>query len=217
MEPIRILLVDDHAVVRAGLRALLELEPDLRVVGEAGTGDAGVALARELAPDVVVMDLEMPGAGGLEATRRLARDLPSARVLVLTAHGEPEWLMPVLEAGGRGILTKHCADRDLAAAVRAVAAGEAHLVPEVARVLASALRTPRREAEADLARLSGREREVLTLTAGGFSSTEIGERLSLSHKTVETYRERLMEKLGMRHRSELIRFALDHGLLTASR
>jgi DNA-binding NarL/FixJ family response regulator len=218
MRTIRVLLVDDHMLLRAGLRMLLGAESDLEVVGEAASGEEGVRLAAELRPDVVLMDLSMPGIGGLEATRQIAASGVGARVLVLTVHAESEYLMPVLEAGGSGYVTKHSADRELVDAIRVVARGDVFLYPSAARVLTQTLRAPRRaEAEDDPVRvLSPREREVLTLTAEGYSSTEIGERLGLSHKTVETYRQRLMDKLELRHRSELVRFALSRGLLSAA-
>ena len=217
MSPIRVLLVDDHAVMRAGLRALLQAEPDMDVVGEAATGEEGVERALELSPDVVLMDLSMPGCGGLEATRRIAAAGLPTRTLVLTLHGESEYLMPVLEAGGAGYLTKNSADRELVEAIRVVSRGDVYLDPGAARVLVKTFRTPRDEAREDpLHKLSAREREVLTLTAEGYSSAEIGERLGISAKTVETYRERLMDKLGLHHRSELVRIALREGLLSAA-
>lgn len=217
MEPIRILLVDDHALMRAGVRMVLQAEPDMQVVGEASSGDEGVRLAVDLRPDVVLMDLSMPGTGGLEATRRIAAENTGARVLVLTMHAEDEYLVPVLEAGGSGYVTKHSADTDLVDAVRVVARGDVFLYPSAATVLTRSLRRPPGEpGETDpLALLSPREREVLALTAGGYSSTEIGAQLNLSHKTVETYRQRLMDKLNLHHRSELVRFALARGLLGA--
>jgi DNA-binding NarL/FixJ family response regulator len=215
---IRVLLVDDHAVMRAGLRALLAAEPDVEVVGEAATGEEGVERAAQLVPDVVLMDLSMPGYGGLAATRRItAAGLP-CRVLVLTLHGEEEHLLPVLEAGGSGYVTKDCADRELLEAIRVVAGGDVYLDAGSARELVKNFRLPRPEPQdAPLSRLSAREREVLTLTAEGYSSAEIGGRLGISGKTVETYRERLMDKLGLRHRSELVRLALREGLLVAHR
>ena len=215
MTAISVLLVDDHAIVRAGLHRLLEAEDGFTVVGEAATGEEGVEMAAALRPDVVLMDLSMPGMGGLEAMRRIsALGLPS-RVLALTVHAEDEYLMPVLEAGGSGYVTKTSADTDLIEALRVVARGDVFLYPSAARVLAQNVRAPRpRHAVEDpVSLLSAREREVLALTAEGYSSTEIGEQLSLSHKTVETYRQRLMDKLNLHHRSELIRFALAHGLL----
>lgn len=213
-DPVTILLVDDHAVLRAGLRALLDAERGFRVVGEAGTGEEALDVVRALTPRVVVMDLAMPGIGGLETTRRIAAMPGESRVLVLTAHGEEEFLFPVLEAGGSGYVTKTSADRDLIAAIRAVARGEVFLYPSAQRVLLS--RYQRLEAGRDvdpLQRLSARERQVLALTAEGYSSSEVGERLSLSPKTVDTYRSRIMEKLGLHHRTELVRFALRAGLL----
>jgi len=217
MSPIRVILVDDHAVMRAGLRALLSTEPDVEVVGEAATGEEGVELALRLVPDVVVMDLSMPGMGGMAATRRIAASGIPTRVLVLTLHGEREYLLPLLEAGGAGYLTKSSADHELVEAIRVVSRGDVYLDPGAARLLVTSFRLPREpERESPLGRLSAREREVLTLAAEGYSSTEIGERLGISGKTVETYRERLMDKLDLHHRSELVRLALREGLLAAT-
>jgi two-component system, NarL family, response regulator NreC len=218
MHGIRILLVDDHTLMRTGVRMVLQAEPDMEVVGEACSGDEGIRKAVELRPDVVLMDLSMPGMGGLEATRRIIAAHTGARVLVLTMHAEDEYLMPVLEAGGSGYVTKHSADTDLVDAVRVVARGDVFLYPSAATVLTRSLRAPR-HARADddpVEMLSPREREVLSLTAEGYSSTEIGDQLRLSHKTVETYRQRLMDKLDLHHRSELVRFALSHGMLHAA-
>lgn len=215
-EPITIVLVDDHAVLRAGLRALLEAEPDLNVIGEAGSGEDALTIVRDLRPHLVVMDLAMPGMGGLEAIRRLAASGSASRVLVLTAHAEEEFLFPVLEAGGSGYVTKASADRDLLGAIRAVARGEVFMYPNAQKLLLQRYERSRHGEEVDpLARLSDRERQVLTLTAEGYSSADIGERLFLSPKTVDTYRGRVMEKLGLRHRAELVRFALRNGLLKA--
>jgi len=217
MAAIRVLLVDDHAVMRAGLRALLASEPGIEVVGEASTGEEAVEVAERLRPDVAVMDLSMPGIGGLAATRQITAKQLSTRVLVLTLHGESEFLLPLLEAGGSGYVTKSSADRDLVEGIRVVARGDVYLDPGAARLLVRNFREPRDAGrEAPLARLSAREREVLALTAEGFSSAEIGVRLGISGKTVETYRERLMDKLGLHHRSELVRLALREGLLVAA-
>lgn len=213
---IRILLVDDHAVLRAGLRALLEAEPGLEVVGEAGTGEEGVADAQRLTPHVVVMDLSMPGVGGLEATRRIAALQQDTRVLVLTMHGEEEHLLPVLEAGGSGYVSKRSADEELIEAIRTVARGEVFLYPNAAKLLLQGFRGKTERGEEDpLRKLTERELEVLGYTAEGFSSAEIGKKLFISPKTVDTYRSRIMEKLGLHHRSELVRFALQQGLLKA--
>ena len=213
---IRILLVDDHAVLRAGLRALLEAEPGFQVVGEAGTGEDGVRLAAQTRADVVVMDLSMPGMGGLEAVRQIAALNQGTRVLVLTMHGEEEHLLPVLEAGGSGYVTKMSADEELIEAIHTVARGDVFLYPSGAKLLLRGLKAKAEPGEEDpLDRLTEREREVLSYTVEGFSSSEIGKKLFISPKTVDTYRARIMEKLGLRHRSELVRFALRKGLLKA--
>ena len=213
--PIDVLLADDHTVLRAGIRALLEGDPaaGIRVVGEAGTGDEAVSLAQRLEPDVVVMDLSMPGSGGLEATRRITALGLDTRVLVLTMHAEEEYLIPVLEAGASGYLNKTTADTELVGAIATIARGEVHLPPQATRLL---LKEYREQADPDtglLHKLSSREQEVLALTAEGYSSKEIGEKLFISPKTVDTYRSRIMDKLGLSHRSELVRFALKVGLL----
>ncbi|MFO7262124.1 MAG: response regulator transcription factor [bacterium] len=212
---IRILLADDHAVLRAGLKALLDAEEDMHVVGEASTGEEAVDRAKALKPDVVVMDLSMPGMNGLEATRQIAALNQGTKVLVLTMHTEEEYLLPVLEAGGSGYVKKTSADEELAHAIRTVAKGEVFLYPSAARLLLEGFKNKRQEAEKDpLAQLSEREREVMALTVQGYSSSEIGEKLFISPKTVDTYRSRIMEKLGLTHRSELIRLAVRTGMLT---
>lgn len=216
IEKIRILLADDHAVLRSGLKALLEMEPDLEVVGEAATGEEAVERVRELKPDVVVMDLSMPGAGGLEATRQIAAMGLDTRILVLTLHAEEEYLLPVLEAGGSGYVTKSSADEELIQAIRTVARGDVFIYPSAARLLLQRYKVVESSKDRPpVERLTEREREVLTLTAEGYSSSEIGSRLYISPKTVETYRARIMQKLGLTHRSELVRFALRTGLLKA--
>ena len=209
----KILLVDDHAMFRSGMKALLESERGFEVVGEAASGDEGVDRVRELKPDVVVMDLSMPGSNGLDATRRIAALGLKARVLVLTVHAEEEYLVPVVEAGASGYLTKTSADQDLVDAIRIVARGEVYLPPKATRLLLQQYRNATPDATPGLQELSAREREVMALTAEGFSSREIGEKLFISPKTVDTYRARIMEKLGLNHRSELVRFALKTGLL----
>jgi DNA-binding NarL/FixJ family response regulator len=215
-QTIRILLVDDHAVLRAGLRALLEAEPDFLVVGEAATGEEGVEKSRLLRPDVVVMDLSMPGYGGLEAVRQIGALEQDIRVLVLTMHGEEEHLLPVLEAGGSGYVNKRSADEELIEAIRTVATGDVFLYPSGAKLLLRGLKAKSETGEDDpLEKLTEREREVLGYTVEGFSSSEIGKKLFISPKTVDTYRSRIMEKLNLRHRSELVRFALRTGLLKA--
>lgn len=214
MASISVVLADDHVVLRAGLRALLDAESGMEVVAEASTGDEAVDLVREHQPTIVVMDLSMPGSGGLEATRRIvALELPT-KVLVLTMHAEEEYLVPVLEAGASGYLNKTTADTSLIEAIRVVARGEVYLPPQATRLLLKEYKAAGGSAAHDpLHELSPREQEVLALTAEGFSSKEIGEKLFISPKTVDTYRSRIMEKLSLNHRSELVRFALRAGLL----
>jgi two-component system response regulator NreC len=212
---IRIVLADDHQVLRAGLKALLEAEPDMKVVGEASTGEEAVEKAEFLKPTVLVMDLSMPGIGGLEATRKIT-EAGYAKVLVLTMHSEEEYLLPVLEAGGSGYVKKTSADVDLTAAIRTVARDEVFLYPNAARLLLQGFRVRGEKHEDDpINRLTERERDVMTMTAEGFSSSEIGAKLFISPKTVDTYRSRIMQKLELTHRSELVRFALQAGLLKA--
>lgn len=215
-DPIRVVLADDHAMFRAGLRALLELEEDIEVIGEAKDGDEAIQVALEKRPDVVVMDLSMPGTNGLEATRRIAALEIGVRVLVLTVHAEEEYLVPVVEGGASGYLTKTSADEDLVEAIQVVARGEVYLPARATTLLLKRYREAEEAGQGDdqgLRDLSSREREVLALTAEGFSSTEIGKKLFISPKTVDTYRSRIMQKLGLNHRSELVRFALRVGLL----
>ena len=212
-EPLSVLLVDDHAMFRAGIKALLEAEGRFKVVGEASTGDEAVDLVRELKPEVVVMDLSMPGSNGLEATRRIAALELDTRVLVLTVHAEEEYLVPVVEAGASGYLTKTSADTDLLEAIRVVARGQVFLPPKATTLLLKRYKADESEDSIGLHGLSSREQEVLALTAEGFSSREIGKKLFISPKTVDTYRSRIMDKLGLSHRSELVRFALRVGLL----
>ena len=212
-DTIKILLVDDHAMFRAGIRALIEAEGRMEVIGEASSGDEAVDRVRELKPDLVVMDLAMPGSNGLEATRRISALGLDTSVLVLTVHAEEEYLVPVVEAGASGYLTKTSADTDLLEAIRVVARGQVFLPPKAATLLLKRYKDAEGDDSAGLNDLSTREQEVLALTAEGFSSREIGQKLFISPKTVDTYRSRIMDKLGLSHRSELVRFALRVGLL----
>jgi two-component system response regulator NreC len=210
---IGVLLADDHAMLRAGLRALISAEPDLTVVGEAGDGEEAVRLTERLRPDVVVMDISMPVKDGLAATGEITQRIPETKVLVLTMHAEEQYLLRVLEAGGSGYVLKRSADRELMEAIRTVYRGEAFLYPSATRLLLQAYQKGEHPEPPAGGKLSEREGEVLRLTAEGYSNTEIGKQLYLSPKTVDTYRQRIMEKLGLHHRAELVRYALQTGLL----
>jgi two-component system response regulator NreC len=216
-ETIRVMLVDDHAVLRSGLKALLHAEDDMAVVGEASTGEEALEKVDLLKPAVVVMDLSMPGMGGMEAMKQIVAKGIGARVLVLTMHAEDEYLLAVLEAGGSGYVHKSSADQDLTQAIRTVAKDEVFLYPSAARLLLKGFKTKKETSGVDpLAKLTERERDVLQQTVQGYSSSEIGAKLFISPKTVDTYRSRVMEKLGLTHRSELVRLALETGLLKNS-
>lgn len=215
-DQIRVILADDHTVVRAGLKAVLGTARDIAVVGEASNGAEAVALAARVAADVVVMDLSMGSSDGIAATRELVAKGATPRVLVLTMHAEEEYLVQALEAGAAGYLVKSAADRELVDAVRAVAYGDVYVQPSAGRVLARGLK--RSEEGADersrYEKLTSRERDVLRLVAEGYSAPEIGERLFISPKTVDTYKQRINEKLGFGHRAEYVKFALKLGLLS---
>ncbi len=216
MEKINILVADDHAVLRAGLRALLNAEPDMTVVGEAGDGESALRQVKSLSPDVVVLDLSMPGMSGLDVLEQITSVYFDTKVLVLTMHTEKQYIVRVVEAGGAGYVLKSAADRDLVDAIRQVHRGKTYLYPDAAQVLLDHYRQQASRAAApqdELETLSEREREVLTLTAQGYSSREIGEKLIISPKTVDTYRQRLMEKLELHNRVALVQYALRKGLL----
>jgi DNA-binding NarL/FixJ family response regulator len=216
IEPIRVMLVDDHTLVRAGFKSVLHSCADIVVVGEAGDGETAMSMASRAHPEVVVMDIDMPGGDGLTATRRLLEAMPDVRVLMVTMYDEQEKLLAVLNAGARGYLSKGAAERELADAIRVVAAGDVYVRPAVARALADSAATPPRErtdARARLERLSDRERTVVLLTARGFNGPEIGRQLGITAKTVDTYKQRIEEKMGLSHRSEYVRLVHEAGLL----
>ena len=213
---IRDLLVDDHAVVRAGVKAVLGAAKDVHVVGEAASGAEALAMAERLKPDVMVMDISLGDMDGMAVTRQLvAKGLPS-RVLTLTMHAEEDYLVPMLEAGAAGYVLKSAADRELLDAVRTVARGEVYVRPDAARILAKGYtrKDPLHEERQRFEKLTERERDVLRLTAQGFSAPEIGEKLFISPKTVDTYKQRIQDKLGLSHRHEYVQLALRLGLLT---
>ncbi len=215
---IRVVLADDHAVLRSGLRALLNLEPDMEVVGEAANGREAIELAQSLTPDVIVMDISMPEVDGLAAARGIHEmDLP-CQIVILTVHAEEDYLFQTLQMGASGYVLKSSADRELMDAIRAAHRGEVFLYPSaVKKVLGEYLKGARGEAvKREYEALTSREKEVLKLTAEGFTNQEIAEKLVISPKTVDTYRQRIMEKLNLHHRSELVRYALKTGLLKVS-
>jgi two-component system, NarL family, response regulator NreC len=207
---IKILLADDHALVRHGFRMILAAQPDMEIVGEAGNGREAVDLAQKLKPDVVVMDVAMPELNGIEATRRLIELSPRTRVLALSMHKDAVYVREILRAGARGYLLKDSADADLLAAVRAVGKGEGYLSPGVSDAVLSDYR---RHVTDPLDLLTSREREVLQLIAEGKTNKEIATTLTLSVYTVEAHRGRLMEKLNLHSTGELVRFAVRSGLI----
>ena len=213
---IRVMLADDHTVVRSGLKAVVGAAKDMVIVGEAATGTQAVAMAERCDPDVVVMDLDMPDGDGLQATKAIVAKGPRPRVLILTMHTEEEHLLPLLQAGAAGYLLKSVADRELVDAIRAVAHGDVYVQHSASRVLVHGL-TRRDPAKADRERfegLSSREQDVLRLTAQGFTAPEIGTKLAISPKTVDTYKQRINEKLGLNHRADYVKLAVRLNLLT---
>jgi len=211
MRRLRVALADDHPIVLAGIRALLGGTPDLEVVGHATDGLAALELVRATVPDVAVIDISMPGLNGIELAKRVARDCPVVRLVALTVHEDGAYLQQMLAAGARGYLLKRSAAEELARAIRAVAAGGVFLDPAVA---GKALASPATTAGPDpVAVLSPREEDVLRHTAQGLSNKEIGSRLEISTKTVETYKARAVEKLGLLSRSDIVRYAARRGWL----
>ena len=211
---ITVFLADDHAVVRDGLRVLLEAQPDISVIGDAANGRETVRLVAQLCPDIVVMDIAMPELNGIEATQQIYEVCPSAQVIILSIHSTTEHIFRALQAGARGYLLKESAGIEVVNAVRAVHAGHRYLSQKISDRLIDDYVHQRQAAEAKgpLARLSPREREVVQLVVEGKSNAEIAGILSLSLKTVETYRSRLMRKLGFSDLPSLVKFAVQHGL-----
>ncbi|MEK7405787.1 MAG: response regulator transcription factor [Acidobacteriota bacterium] len=207
---IRVLLADDHAVVRQGFRLILAAQPDMEIVGEAANGREAVELGETLQPDVIVMDVAMPELNGIEATRRLAASAPRTRVLALSMHKDSVYVREILRAGARGYLLKDAIDRDLLAAVRAVARSEGYLSPAVSDAVLSDYR---RHVSDPLDLLTSREREVLQMIAEGKTNKEIAVILNLSVYTIDAHRGRIMEKLNLHSTPELVRFAIRKGLI----
>ncbi|HRE25880.1 MAG TPA: response regulator transcription factor [Anaerolineales bacterium] len=211
-QPLRIILVDDHQILRDGIRALLEGEPGVSVVGECGSGAEALALCAKEPPDLVVLDLSLPDMSGLDVLRQLQETQPGIRVVVLSMHTQREFVLQAIARGCAAYVPKATAHTSLVEAIQAVRRGERFLHPKVAAVLIESFGGDMSEIQQFQA-LSERERDVLQQTAWGFNSREIGAKLALSPKTVETYRQRAMEKLGLEHRADLIRFALKAGIL----
>ena len=209
---IRIIIADDHGVVAEGLKHVVETQSDMEVVSLAVDGREALRLARELSPDVVLMDLSMPELNGADATRAILERDPKCRVIVLSMYAEREYVRRALKAGAAGYVVKRSAAKEVVEAIRAVHAGQRYLSPRVADVVLEDYSDDKQDDP--LARLSAREREVLQLLAEGRTGAEIAQRLSLSQKTVETYRARLVEKLGIRDLAGLVRFAIQRGLVS---
>ncbi len=217
-ETIRLLLVDDHEVVRSGIRALLDAQAGMQVVGEAGSGEEAVRAACDLMPDVVLMDITMPGMDGLEAARRVKEACEAAAVLALTIHEGREYFFEMLKAGASGYVPKSAAAEELIFAIRAVARGEVYLHSSVAQLLLQEhLRQQEGGTEDSMSGLSEREREVLRLVAEGLLNKDIGERLGISPKTVARHRENIMRKLNLHNRTELVKYAIKMGLIDIDR
>jgi DNA-binding NarL/FixJ family response regulator len=215
MSSIRVLIADDHAIVRDGVRALLALSEDITVVGEAATGQQAVELARSLSPDVILMDIAMPGLGGLEATIEIRKDNPQAKILVLTQYEDREYIRRFLKAGVSGYVLKKAAGAELTAAIRAVSRGGLVLDPDVAREAMREQAGPAASGGAadPYETLTDREKQVLKLVAEGHSNKEVAELLDISVKTAMSHREHIMQKLDLHSRTDLIRFAIQQGVI----
>lgn len=214
MEKVSILLVDDHTVLRSGLRAMLELQGEFKVIGEAGSGEEALERIRELSPDIVILDLAMPGMDGLTTMRRIQEGFSNVKVLVVTQHADRAYLLPALQAGASGYILKSSSMEDIITALRSVYHGKVFLDPSVAGVVLEDYRqrnNPNGENRDDI--LSEREQEVLRLCAWGFTSREIGEQLVINTKTVDSHKARLMVKLGLKSRAELVAYAFKKGIL----
>jgi len=216
MKKIRVLIADDHTLVRDGIRSLLALVADIEIVGEAADGREAVEKVRRLMPDIVLMDLAMPIMGGLEATRRIRKEFPATKVLALTQYDDSEYVIPVIEAGARGFVTKMSSSSELASAIQAVYRGESFLSPSAAAAIVDECQQRNIvEGEQDpYQQLTDREREVLKLVAEGYTAREIAELLIVSPKTVDWYKASLMNKLNIHNKTDLIKFAIRKRVIT---
>ena len=209
----RVLIADDHTMVRESLVSVLQAAGDVQVVAQAADGIEAIELAMQTRPDVVVADLSMPRLNGLEVVRRLREALPQTRVLVLTMHGEDEYVLQAVRAGASGYLVKDSAASELLSALRSLHAGRGHFGPQAAQALAEQLHRPERPLDDPYGRLTEREREVFHLIAEGMTTKDIAQRLGISAKTAENHRGRVLDKLGVRNTAELVRYALRKGLI----
>lgn len=216
MPKIRVLVVDDHTIVRDGICALLALAGDIEVVGEATNGYEALSRVRELAPDVVLMDVSMPIMGGLEATRRIVKEFPETKVLVLTQYDDKEYFFPVIESGASGFISKAAASSELTAGIRSVSRGDSYLSPSVTKLLVENYQQTAGEriTQDPYKALTAREREVLKLLAEGHSTQEIADILVITPKTVEGHKTNLMAKLGIHNRVDLVKYALRKGIIS---
>ena len=216
MKRIRVFIADDHAVLRAGLKMLIDAQPDMQVVGEAEDGEEAIERVVSLKPDIALLDINMPKLDGLEALRRLKAASSQSRVLMLSMYDDEGYLRRALETGAAGYILKKAADSELMSALRAVARGEVYVYPSLTHLLVNRyLGRVETRPGTSVVELTEREDEVLKLLAEGHTSEQVGRRLGLSAKTVDTYKARLMEKLGLRSRVDLVRYALRHGLLSS--
>jgi NarL family two-component system response regulator LiaR len=216
MAKIRVLVVDDHTIVRDGICALLALTGDIEVIGEATNGSEALKMVKEFHPDVVVMDIAMPIMGGLEATRRISKEFPRTKILALTQYDDKEYVLPVIESGASGFISKVAASSELVAGIRAVYRGDSYLSPTVAKLLVVNYRSiAGKQTGQDLYdQLTERERDVLKLLVEGYSTKEIADTLIITPKTVEGHKTNLMAKLGIHNRIELVKYALRKGIIT---
>jgi len=214
MGKIRILIVDDHGIVRAGIRSLLESQPDFEVAGEAAHGEEAIEKARELHPDLVLMDIALPGMNGIEATRQIKKEFPEINVLVLTMHDDEEFFFPVLRAGASGYILKEAEPQELLYAISVVCQGQVFLSPAIAKVfLEGFVKADASPQDEGYSSLTPREREVLRLAASGYTNREMAEKLFLSIRTVEKHRQAVMRKLNLARREDLTKYALRKGLI----
>jgi len=215
MDKIRVLVVDDHIIVRDGICSLLALAGDIEVVGEASNGDEALKMVKELKPNVVLMDMAMPIMGGLEATRRICKEFPMTKVLILTQYDDKAYVFPVIEAGASGFISKVAASSELASGIRSVYSGDSYLSPSVAKLLVEDYRYGGRRVTQDpYEQLTERERDVFKLVVEGYTTQQIADMLVVTPKTVEGHRTNLMAKLGIHNRIELVKYALRKGIIS---